>query len=106
MKTLNIVIPYERIYAFHMILTISSDYLRTENEFVVFVTRQLVDIFVYYIVMHNTVNSLLVYIQDIIRPRHSLTLTKNHAKVNIFFWGKGAPSLFTKTIMRLKNGVH
>jgi hypothetical protein len=41
-----------------MILTISSGYLRTENEMFVFVTRQRKDIFIYYTVMHNTINSL------------------------------------------------
>jgi len=47
-----------------MSLTISSDYLRAENELVAFVARELMDIFIYYTVTQNTVNSSSVYIQD------------------------------------------
>jgi hypothetical protein len=64
------------------------------------------DIVIYYTLMHNTVNSLSAYIQDIIRLRHSLKLTKKPTKVNTLFWAKVSHSLSTKAIKRLKNGVN
>jgi len=103
MKTLNIITPHEPIYAFLMFLTISSDYIRQENELVVFVTRQLIDIFIYHTATHNTVNSLSIYIQDISRPRYSLKLTiKPYESQLYILLGKRSHSLVTKDIKALK----